>query len=89
MEIEIIDTISEGPKLDYLRSKGRLILIMDSVYDVPKIDILFDDWYSNSFRPWPKTDKAHKHFLRTERTPPCCPLIDSDSGDNLSLDTVH
>ena len=58
MEIEIIDTISKDPEFDYLRPKGRLILKMNSVYDVPKIDILFDDWYSNSIRLWPKTDKA-------------------------------
>ena len=90
MEIEIIDTISKDPEFDYLRPKGRLILKMNSVSDVPKIDILFDDWYSNSIRLWPKTNKACKHFLRIERTPPCCPLTDSDSGnDNLSLDTIH
>ena len=63
---------------------------MDSIYDVPKINILFDDWYSNSVRLWPKTDKARKQFLRTERTPPCSPPTDSDSGsDNIILDTIH
>ena len=62
MEIEIIDTISKDPEFDYLRPKGRLILKMDCVYDVSNIDIIFNDWYSNSVRFWPKTDKAHNHF---------------------------
>ena len=90
MKIEITDTISKEPEFNYLRPKDRVILKMDSVYDVSKIDILFDDWYSNSVRLWPKTDKACKHFLRIERIPLCSPLTDSDSGgDNLSLDTIH
>lgn len=46
MEIEIIDTISKDPEFDYLRPKGQLILKLDSIHDVPKIDIFFNDWYS-------------------------------------------
>lgn len=90
MEIEIIDTISKDPEFDYLRPKGQLILKLDSIHDVPKIDIFFNDCYSNSIRLWPKTDKASKHFLRIDRTPPCSPLTDCDSGGGkLSLDTIH
>ena len=61
---------------------------MDSVYDVPQLDIFFDDWYGNSFRLWPKTEKARKHFLRIERTPPDTPPIVPGDSD-FSLDTVH
>ena len=90
MRVKIIDTISKDPKFDYVRPKGRLILKMDSVYDVPQIDILFDDWYSNSVRFWPKTDKGCKYFLRIEGTPPCSPSTDRDrGGDKIRLDIIH
>ena len=61
-----------------MRPKGKLIFKMDSIYNVPKIDVLFDEWYTNSIRLWPKTEKAHKHFLGMERTliiPSLLPLI--------------
>ena len=43
LRIKVVDTTDEGIEFDYLRPKGRLILKLDSVYNVPKIDILFDD----------------------------------------------
>ena len=43
-------TIGEGNEFDYLRPNGRHILKMDNIYNVPEIDILFDDWYANSIR---------------------------------------
>ena len=90
METEIIDTISKDPEFDYLRPKGQLILKLGNVHDVPKIDIFFNDWYSNSIRLWSETDKAFKHFLRIDRAPPCSPLTDSDSGGGKhSLDTIY
>ena len=60
---------------------------MDSVSNVPKIEILFDDCNTNSVRLWPKTERAHKHFLKIERTPP--DKSPSESYDTISLDTVH
>ena len=90
MQVKIIDTISKDAKLDSLRPKSRLILKVDSIYDVPKIDTHFCDWYSNSVRLWSKTDTARKPFLRIETTPPCSPPTDSDSSsDNISLNTIH
>ena len=55
-----------------------------------KFDVLFDDWYRNSIRLWPKTEKARKHFLRIERTlinPP--PNSSGSEYSNISLDTVN
>ena len=88
IQVKIIDTIAEGSEFDYLRPKGRITFKMDSAYDVLQLDIFFDDWYTNKVRLWPKTEKARKHFLRIEKTPPDTPPIVSD-GSNLSLDTVH
>ena len=39
LKTKIVDTIDEGHEFDYLRPKGRLILKMDSIYNVPKIDV--------------------------------------------------
>ena len=73
-----------------MRPKGKLILRIDSIYNVPKIDDLFDDWYTNSIRLWPKTEKTRKQFLRIERTPINSPPNSSGSeNSNISLDTVH
>ena len=44
---QVVDTIDEDNEFDYLRPKGRLILKTDSIYNVPKTDILFDDWHAN------------------------------------------
>ena len=58
LRIKVVDTTDEGIEFGYLRPKGRLILKLESVYNVPKIDILFDDCYVNSVRLWPKAEKA-------------------------------
>ena len=55
---------------------------MDSIYNLPKTDILFNDWYTNSLKLWPKTEKADKQFLRIERTPINSP---SESDNTFSL----
>ena len=47
IKIEIVDNIDQAEAFNYLRPKGSLILRMDSVYNVPKIDILFGDWSTN------------------------------------------
>ena len=60
---------------------------MDNIYNVPKTDVLFDDWYANSIRLW---QKACKHFLRTERTPiNSLPNTSGSENSNIILDTVH
>ena len=88
LQIKTINTIAEGSGFEYLRPKGRIIFKMDSVYDVPQLDIFFDDWYANNVMLWSKTEKALKHFLRIERTPPdTLPIVSNDN--NFSLDTVH
>ena len=88
LQVKIIDTIAKGSQFDCLRPKVRIIFKMDSIFDVPQLDIFFDDWYANSVRLWSKTEKARKHFLRIERTPPdTLPTVSDDS--NFSSDTVH
>ena len=87
LNVKIIDTINKSPEFDYLRPKGGLIYEIDSIYNVPKIDIYFDNWYASSVRLWSETDKARKHFLRIERTPPCSPPI--SSFDESDADIVH
>ena len=73
-----------------MRPKGKLILRIDSIYNVPKIDVLFDDWYTNSIRLWPKTEKTRKHCLKIKRKPINSPPNSSGSENcNISLDTVH
>ena len=56
--IEIIDEIEPGKDFDYLRPKDKLIYKTDSVYDVPKIDVLFEGWYPNSVRLWPRDNRG-------------------------------
>lgn len=87
LNAKIIDTIEKGQEFDYLRPKGCLVYKIDSVYNVPKIDISFDEWYANSVHLWPKTNEARKQFLRIERTPPCSPPI--TSFDESDVDTIH
>ena len=57
VEVVVVDIIDKDEK-NYLRLKGKLIFKMDSIYNVPKIDDLFDNWYTNSMRLWAKTKKA-------------------------------
>ena len=87
LKVKIVDTIDKSQEFDYLRPKGRLVYKIDSVYNVPKIDIYFDGWYANSIRLLPKISEARKHFLRIERTPPFSSPI--SSFDESDVDTVH
>ena len=84
--MEIIDKTPPGEEFDYLRPRGKLLYNIDSVYDAPKIDIIFDDWYVNSVHLWPKDEKVRQHFLMFERTPPVSPQI--SFSDKSSVDTV-
>ena len=86
VEIKVADIIDKGEK-NYLRLKGKLIWRMDSIYNVPKIDGLFDNWYTNSMKLWPKTEKAREYFLGIERTPINSSNFSGSSG--ISLDKIH
>ena len=61
----MIDNIKKGNRYNYLRPKGKLILSVDEVYGVPLLKVSFNDWYFNSLRLWPKSDKARHCFQRT------------------------
>ena len=70
-------------------TNGKFVLRMDSVYDVPKVGALFDNWYANNMRLWSKTEKARQHFLKTERTPVNFIRNSLSENSSISLDTIH
>ena len=86
VNLKVIDNIKSGKQYDYLRPKDELVLSIDEIYGVPLISVNFDDWYTNSIRLWPKSDKARYCFQsELQRTPPYSPSLSS----NHSLNTVH
>ena len=48
---------------------------------------IIDNWYTNSMKLWPKTEKAREHFLGIERTPINSSNFSGSSG--ISLDKIH
>ena len=48
---------------------------------------IIDNWYTNSMKLWPKTEKARKHFLGIERTPINSSKFSGSS--DIGLDTIH
>ena len=72
-----------------MRSRGEIILTMDSVYNVPMLNINFDDWYVNSVRLWPKSDKARHCFqCWFKKTLPDTPSSNiSCCSNSASIDT--
>ena len=72
-----------------MRSRGEIILTMDSVYNVPMLNINFDDWYVNSVRLWPKSDKASHCFqCWFKKTLPDTPSSNiSCCSNSASIDT--
>ena len=56
--ITIIDNIKKGPKYNYLRLKGEIVLTVNKVYNVPILDINSDSWYANSVMLWPRGNKS-------------------------------
>ena len=67
--IQIIDDMPKGKQFDYLRSKGKITYTVNRMYDVPEIEINFNDWYRASVRLWPKSTKMSSNFLNLQRTP--------------------
>ena len=74
-KVEIVDDIPLGEQFNYLRPNGTITYKINEGYDVPKIEIAFEEWYVNSVRLWPKDKKVCEHFLMFERTPPVSPQI--------------
>ena len=88
-KIKIIDEIPKGWEYDYLRPEGKITYSIDTIYDVPKIEIAFDGWYVNSVRLRPKSKKIGPHFLILERTAPVSLQVSFASNDESSIcDTV-
>ena len=61
-QIKIIDETPQAQDYDYLRLKGKMIYKIDSVYEVPKVGIVFEGWYVNSVSLWPKIKKSDSIF---------------------------
>lgn len=49
-KIKIVDLIDKDERFNDLQTKENSILRIDSVCNVPKIMVLFDDYYPNSMR---------------------------------------
>ena len=85
-KIEIVDETPPGQQYHYLRLEGKIIVSIDTVYDVPRIEIAFDGWYVNSVRLWPRDKKIRPHFSMLERSPPVSPQI--SLSDESVINTV-
>ena len=86
---KIIDETPKGPEFDYLRPESKMTYNINTTYDVPRAEIVFDGWYVNSVRHWPKSKKIRPHFLMLKRTPPVSPQISFSSDDESGIfDTV-
>ena len=85
LHVRIVSAIAVGCEFDYLRPNGRIILKMDSVSMMFLSMIYF---LMICMLTVAKIEKAHKNFLRIERTPSDTPPIVSDDN-SFSLDTVH
>lgn len=87
-QIGIIDETSQAHEYDYLRPKGKMIYKIDSVYEVPKIGIVFEGWYVQSVSLWSKNKKVRQHFSMFESIPPVSPQV-SSSDESRIVDTVY
>lgn len=56
-KIKIVDLIDKDERFNDLQTKENSILRIDSVCNVPKIMVLFDDYYPNSMRLQPRAKK--------------------------------
>ena len=89
LKMKIVDLNNDDEKFSFLLTNGKFVLRMDNVYDVPKIEALFDNWCANNTRLWPKTEKAHQYFLKTERTPINSIVNSLSENCSISLDKIH
>ena len=79
-KIEIIDETPEGENLIIFNQKE--LLLIDSTYNIPLIEINFDGRFESSVCLWPKNNKMGSNFLLLERTPPPSPSISSFSSES-------
>ena len=84
-KIKIFDCKPPDAAFDYLRPNGTISFSVDRKYNVPVVNISFDEWYENSVHLWPYHTEQKEHFLQLERTPLQTPSIISD---NSGYDTV-
>ena len=79
-KIKIYDFTLPGHDFDFLRPQGAIILSIDRKYNVSLVDPIFDGWYENSIRFWPKHIEQREHFLLLGRNPLQTPSITSSTG---------
>ena len=75
-----------GDDFNYLRLKGMITLSIDRKYNIPVVDSIFDAWYKNCVRLWPKHTEQTEHFLLLEKTP--LQTLSVSSSDDSGLDTI-
>lgn len=46
--VEIIDKMPKRKQFDYFRFKGTITYTANRMYNVPEVEINFDDWYRAS-----------------------------------------
>ena len=87
-KIRICDCTPTGDDFEYLRAKGTTTLSIDRKYNIPIVDISFDNWLENSVRLLPKHTEQREQFLLLQRTPLQTPSVSSLSSDDSGADTV-
>ena len=86
--IKIIDVTPEESSFDYLRLNGIITYLIDRTYNIPLIELDFDEWFERSICLWAKNDSARSNFLLLERTPSPSPNISYFPSESRVFDTV-
>ena len=61
-KIEVIDETLKEQEYDYLRLEGKISDSIDDVYNLPRIEIPFDEWYVNNVFLWSKIKRSSHTF---------------------------
>lgn len=61
-KIEVIDETLKEQEYDYLRLEGKISYSIDDVYNLPRIEIPFDEWYVNNVLLWSKIKRSSHTF---------------------------
>ena len=85
-DIDTVDYMPQGPEYDYLMPQRTIIVSLDNKWNIPIIDIDFDEWYENTVWLWPKNNAQRENFWLLERTPLPSPSV--SSLDSSGFDTV-
>ena len=86
MFIFFLQKIRDIPSgVEYLRSNGKMVVVMDRKYHVPVVDTYFGDYYETSVRLWPRIS-AHKDYHRLIESPTIS--SSGESYEEIEYDTT-